>query len=129
MTSGSAGPDPEVAVLDQAPIRPLVVAVCQECGAVRHPVPDRCPACGGMVERRGAETGRMVSWTLVHHPPPGFTAPYTMAWVEIDDVGIGVMGRVVSSSRVPLQFGAGVSVQEEQVPDQPSLVWVVLDDE
>lgn len=114
---------------NEAPIRPLAVAVCQECGAVRHPVPDRCPACGGSVERRGAEAGRIVSWTLVHYPPAGFTAPYTVAWVEIEDVGIGVMGRVASSSRVPLRFGAGVSVGEEQIPGRPSLVWVVLDDE
>jgi len=116
-------------MLDEAPIRPLAVGVCLACGAVRHPVSDRCPACGGSVERRAAETGRLVSWTLVHHAPPGFTAPYTVAWAELDDVGIGVMGRVVGPSQVPLGFGAAVSVREEQVPDRLPLVWLVVEDE
>lgn len=114
-------------MLDERLLPPLVVGVCRSCGAVRHPVPNQCPACAGPVERRAAETGRLVSWTVVHHAPPGFVAPYTVAWVELE-VGIGVMGRVATPGPVTLRFGAVVSVREGRSPDRPPQVWLVVDD-
>jgi uncharacterized OB-fold protein len=68
-----------------------------------------------------------VSWTVVHHAPAGFVAPYTIAWVDLDDVGIGVMGRVAPRS-LPLRSGAAVSVREERVPGRLPQVWLVVGD-
>ena len=128
MTSRSAPSDDGRVTLGEGPLCPLVVGVCPACGAVRHPVPDGCPTCGGAVQRQTAATGRLVSWTVVHHAPPGFTAPYTIAWVELDDVGIGVMGRLATPSSLPLRSGAAVSVREERVPDRLPLVWLAVGD-
>lgn len=112
-----------------APLSPLAVGICARCASVRHPVPARCPACGGEVRSRIVPRGRLRSWTVVNQAPPGFTAPYTIGWVQLDDAGIGVMGRLSPASQCRVHFDAPVSVREEVVNGCPARLWLAIEDE
>ena len=124
MTSAPAGDTDE-----DKPLRPLAVGICSGCGSVRHPIPDHCPACRGALQRRVAATGRLWSWTVVRHAPPGFSAPYTIGWAQLDDVGIGVMGRFLTLSAGPVRFDAPVVVREDTVGAGPPRLWLAVEDE
>lgn len=63
---------------------------CLDCGHCWHPPLPRCPACHARrVEWRAARgTGRLYSWTDVHHAVHAATAswvPYRIVLVELDE--------------------------------------------
>jgi hypothetical protein len=75
----------------------LLGAACADCGETLVPPRPACSACGSRslsVEEQ-PRTGRVVSYTAVHTPPPAFVeeAPYTVAIVELDS-GARVTGRL-----------------------------------
>lgn len=66
------------------------------CGARCFPRAARCAEClSEQLEPVAlARRGRVHGVTTVRMAPPGFTAPYMLAWVDLDD-GVRVFGQVV----------------------------------
>ena len=60
---------------------------CNACGKVYFPPRPFCPACA---ERdvsvfAASGKGRLYSYVIHHRPVPGFTPPYAIAVVELDE--------------------------------------------
>jgi uncharacterized OB-fold protein len=60
---------------------------CNGCGKVYFPPRPFCPACAardvGVFAASGK--GRLYSYVIHHRPVPGFTPPYAIAVVELDE--------------------------------------------
>jgi uncharacterized OB-fold protein len=50
--------------------------------------------------------GKIETWTTVHRAPPGFEAPYVLAWVALDE-GLRVLARCDPDGEV----GTGTPVE------------------
>ena len=73
----------------------LVGSRCPCCGASFFPVTSQCAFCLGedLATVHLPGRGSIHSVTTVEVAPPGFEAPYSLGWVDIDDVR--VFGTVV----------------------------------
>jgi hypothetical protein len=75
----------------------LLGAACSDCGKTLVPPRPACYECGSrsLSAEEQPLTGRVVSYTAVHTPPPAFAdeAPYTVAVVELDS-GARLTGRL-----------------------------------
>ena len=72
--------------------RRLVIQHCVECGAYQNPPRLLCLHCHGNYFdwRESAGTGRVYTYTVVHHPPaPALSeqVPYVVVVVRLDDCG------------------------------------------
>jgi uncharacterized OB-fold protein len=79
--------DPRPAVVDDGGRHVLAGACCAACGHALARVVPRCSRCRGPVEpaRFGPE-GTIWATTVVHIAArPGGEAPYTLAYVDLDD--------------------------------------------
>src|SRR5712692_10968262 len=69
---------------------------CNACGKVYFPPRPFCPACAardvGVFAASGK--GRLYSYVIHHRPVPGFTPPYAIAVVELDE-GPRMMSNIV----------------------------------
>ena len=69
---------------------------CKKCGTAYFPPKMDCPGClNSDVEWfEIADTGKLVTYTVVHYGPSGFEdeAPYTLAIADFD--GLRVFGRI-----------------------------------
>ena len=69
---------------------------CKKRGAAHFPPKMDCPSCleSDVEWFEIAETGKLVTYTIVHYGPSGFEneAPYTLAIADFD--GLRVFGRV-----------------------------------
>ena len=66
----------------------LVFKSCPACGRANHPPTPHCPRCGHdrMIWKESEGRGTVYAWTTVHQQViPGFTTPYTVALVTLDD--------------------------------------------
>lgn len=64
----------------------LVGSKCTLCGLVSFPRRVVCPACVNgetMQEIPLSGKGKLESFSIAHVAPPGFTAPYILAWVNL----------------------------------------------
>ena len=75
----------------------LIGTKCINCDLIYFPPRGSCTACGkgGLIEHKIAETGRVLTYTIIHVAPEGFESPYCIAIVEMDDGAI-IAGQVVS---------------------------------
>jgi uncharacterized OB-fold protein len=66
--------------------------------------------------------GRLYSYVINHRPPPGFTAPYAIAVVELDE-GVRMMTNIVDCPQTPeaLVLDMPVEVVFEKIDDEISL--------
>lgn len=83
----------------------LVGGKCNACGTVTWGVRAMCPHCwqeGSQSEAPIGKRGRLYSATTVRHAPQGFTAPYLMGVVDLDE-GIRVIARVLPHPSVSLK--------------------------
>lgn len=78
--------DPRPAVTDD-PDGPAAVGVrCLACGHPSSMRVPRCPRCGGETqEARFAGEGTIWATTTIHVPSGDREAPYTLAYVDLDD--------------------------------------------
>ena len=69
---------------------------CGACGGVYFPAVLRCPRCFGkdLRERDLSRSGRLYSYSIIHVPPAGFTAPYAVGYVDLPE-GVRVFGQLV----------------------------------
>ena len=66
--------------------------------------------------------GRLYSYIINHRPPPGFTAPYAICVVELDE-GVRMMTNIVECDQTPeaLVLDMPVEVVFEKIDDEISL--------
>ncbi len=85
---------------------------CTGCGARFFPARPVCTVCGSTEFRdyKLAETGEVVTWTVIRNPPTGFEKyrPYVVALLELDD-GVRLLSQVVDVD--PMEVHAGMRVE------------------
>ena len=77
----------------------------QRCDGCAHPYfPPRpfCPACGSRAVSvfRASGRARLFSYVIHHRPAPGFTPPYAIAVVELEE-GPRMMTNIVDTPQTP----------------------------
>jgi uncharacterized OB-fold protein len=96
---------------DAARERRLVFRACLACNKGLHPPTSHCPYCGsGNTHwREAVGRGRLHSWTTVTHAiHPGYTVPYTVVLVQLDDCPeVRLVGRLDGAP----QLVAGMPMQ------------------
>ena len=96
----------------------LIDQMCAPCGSVGFPRSGVCSGCGSLdlEEVKLAETGRVVSWTVVRNPPVDYMeyAPYIVALVELDD-GVRVLSQLVDVEPVKMETGMRVEAAFRRV--------------
>ena len=89
---------------------------CSACGTAAE-VPTiacrRCHARGTMEEFRAGDSGKLVTWSIVHRSYPGVPVPFVSAVVRLDD-GISIKGNLDGVAHDDLSAGMPV--------------WLVMDD-
>jgi len=96
---------------NEVPRYRLMGKECARCGARYFPARPVC-RCGSTEwkEYKLAETGEIVSWTVISNPPIGYEkyTPYVVALVELTD-GLKLISQVVDVD--PAAITAGMRVE------------------
>jgi uncharacterized protein len=97
---------------------------CDACSHVYFPPRPFCPACASRAVSIFAATGRakLHSYVISHRAAPGFTAPYSIAVVELEE-GPRMMTNIVNCPQTPeaLQLDMQVEVVFEALDETISL--------
>jgi uncharacterized OB-fold protein len=93
---------------------------CQGCGAVAFPPRLVCPSCGrrDFVPTRLAESGRLLTYTIIRVPPAAFEdqSPYALGIAELDD-GVKLTAQVVDCDFTALQVGLRVRLEFRRISE------------
>lgn len=96
----------------------LVGSKCQNCGDEFFPPVYRCRGCGSerIVDKEMPKTGKIVTYTKLHEPLPGFEAqaPFFLAVIEFSN-GARVLSQVVDSPDELVKTGAKVKATVRRV--------------
>jgi uncharacterized OB-fold protein len=90
----------------------LVIQRCSACLALRHPPGPLCPHCHSLEWEAFpvSGTGRLFSYTVVHHPRmPGFTGPAIVGIVELDE-GVRLVTNLAVDDPGSLSIGEPLEV-------------------
>ena len=83
---------------------------CSACGTAAE-VPTiacrRCHARGTMEEFRAGDSGKLLTWSIVHRSYPGVPVPFVSAVVRLDD-GISIKGNLDGVAHDDLSAGMPV---------------------
>ena len=97
---------------------------CEECDHTYFPPRPFCPACSSRSVTIEPASGRatLYSYVIHHRDVPGFTAPYSIAVVELAE-GPRMMTNVVGCEQTPeaLQLDMDLEVTFEAITDEISL--------
>jgi hypothetical protein len=97
---------------------------CNACGKVYFPPRPFCPACAArdVAVFAASGKGRLYSYVIHHRPVPGFTPPYAIAVVELDE-GPRMMANITDCPQTPeaLQLDMPVEVTFEKIDDEITL--------
>jgi uncharacterized protein len=97
---------------------------CDACSHIYFPPRPFCPACASRGVSVFAASGRakLYSYVISHRAAPGFTAPYSIAVVELEE-GPRMMTNIVNCPQTPeaLQLDMPVEVVFEALDDTISL--------
>lgn len=97
---------------------------CDACAKVYFPPRPFCPACGDRAVSVFAATGgaTLYSYVIHHRPAPGFTPPYAIAVVTLDE-GPRMMTNIVGCPQTPeaLVLDMRLQVQFTPMDDEISL--------
>jgi uncharacterized OB-fold protein len=65
----------------------LLLQRCRACDSTYFPPQPFCPACASddVVVVRASGRGSLYSYVVSHRPAPGFTPPYVIAVIELDE--------------------------------------------
>ncbi len=101
----------------------LIGERCSRCGAIHFPRTSVCKGCGSteLEECKLAETGKVVTWTVVRNPPDGYEkyTPYVVALVELDD-GVRVMSQLVDVEPGEVKGGMRVEAAFRRIKEDGS---------
>jgi uncharacterized OB-fold protein len=110
-------PDPDTEGFWRATVAgELRLARCTSCRRWTMPPLERCRACAAEIDWEPVVgTGTVYSFVVVRHAAvPGFTVPYVVALIELDDQpGLRLASRIVGS--VPEDVTIGMRVRAEVV--------------
>jgi uncharacterized protein len=97
---------------------------CGECSKVYFPPRPFCPACASREVSVFPASGKGVlySYVIHHRKVPGFTPPYAIAVVQLDE-GPRMMTNIVECAQTPeaLQLDMKVEVAFEKMDDEITL--------
>jgi uncharacterized protein len=97
---------------------------CNECAKVYFPPRPFCPSCASRSVSVFASSGRATlhSYVISHRAAPGFTAPYAIAVVELEE-GPRLMSNILDCPQTPeaLQLDMPLELTFEVIDDQISL--------
>jgi uncharacterized OB-fold protein len=83
------------------------------CGYVAAPPAPFCPRCAGaMASYQLPPFGNVVSYTILHSPPTGFTAPLSIALVELTG-GVKFICHGYPDNRRALRIGRQVRIEHD----------------
>jgi hypothetical protein len=93
-------------------------ARCTGCGRIHFPPRQVCDGCRGSAFEtvRLAETGKVLSWTVIRAAPPAFAqeAPYVVAVLEMDD-GARMMAQVADAAPEEMRTGMRVRLEFRKI--------------
>jgi uncharacterized OB-fold protein len=97
---------------------------CNKCAKAYFPPRPFCPACGHreVTSFKASGKGFLYSYVIHHRPVPGFTPPYSIAVVELEE-GPRMMTNIVDCPQTPeaLQLDMKVQVKFEKIDDKTTL--------
>ena len=97
---------------------------CEACNHVYFPPRPFCPACASRQVNAFAASGRGVLWSYVihHRPVPGFTPPYAIAVVQLDE-GPRLMTNIIDCPQTPeaLRLDMKLQVAFHKLDDEITL--------
>jgi uncharacterized protein len=97
---------------------------CDACANVYFPPRPFCPACASRKVSVFKASGRakLYSYIIHHRPVPGFTPPYAIAVVELDE-GPRMMSNIVDCPQTPeaLELDMKLEVAFEKLDDKITL--------
>ena len=97
---------------------------CDACANVYFPPRPFCPACASRKVSvfKASGKGKLYSYVIHHRPVPGFTPPYSIAVVELDE-GPRMMSNVVDCPQTPeaLELDMPLEVKFEKLDDAVTL--------
>ena len=97
-------PTPETQHLwDGTKANELLLQRCDECSKVYFPPRPFCPACASrkVSVTKASGKAKLYSYIIHHRPVPGFTPPYALAVVELDE-GPRMMTNIVDCEQTPV---------------------------
>ncbi len=85
---------------------------CDSCAKVYFPPRPFCPACASREVSVFAASGKakLYSYVIHHRPVPGFTPPYAIAVVELDE-GPRMMTNIVECPQTPEALALDMPVE------------------
>ena len=97
---------------------------CEDCHKAYFPPRPFCPACAStrVAVFKASGRGRLYSYVIHHRPVPGFTPPYAIAVVELEE-GPRLMSNIVDCPQTPeaLQLDMAVEVAFQPQNDKITL--------
>ena len=97
---------------------------CDACAKAYFPPRPFCPACGGRKVSvfKASGRGKLYSYVIHHRPVPGFTPPYAIAVVELEE-GPRMMTNIVGCPQTPeaLQLDMKLEPAFEKIDDEITL--------
>ena len=109
---------------DGTKIGELRLQRCIECGTVYFPPRPFCPTNGSRAVEvfTASGRGRLFSYVINHLPSPGFTPPFAIAVVELEE-GPRLMSNIVGCPQTPeaLRIDMPLEVTFERLTDEITL--------
>jgi len=97
---------------------------CDACAHVYFPPRPFCSACGGRKVSvfKASGRGKLYSYVIHHRPVPGFTPPYSIAVVELEE-GPRMMTNIVGCPQTPeaLELDMKLEVSFQKLDDEITL--------
>jgi uncharacterized OB-fold protein len=107
-------PDSETAFFWEGCARKeLLILRCSECQTYVHPPKPACYSCGGtsLKPTRVSGRGRLHSFTITHKELPGFTSPFAVVLVELEEQqGLRLVSNLVDVEPKDIKIGMPVAV-------------------
>lgn len=102
----------------------LRIQACNSCNQNYFPPRPFCPKCGSRDVRvvKASGKGTLYSYIINHLPAPGYTSPFTVAVVELEE-GPRLMTNIVECEATPeaLELDMALEVTFEKLNDEISL--------
>jgi uncharacterized OB-fold protein len=109
----------------------LALQQCGSCATVQHPPEEICHVCGsmGFTTRTVSPTGRVHSYTVVHHaahPALAASVPYVVVLVSLDDMpAVRVVGNLLGVATRDVTIDMPVEATWESRPtDDGEVIWL-----
>ena len=102
----------------------LILQKCNDCSDNYFPPRPFCPKCGSrsVQEFQASGKGALYSYVINHLPSPGFTPPFAIAVVELEE-GPRLMSNIVECEQTPeaLELDMPLEVTFEKLNDDITL--------